>query len=460
MHIFRASFYRRIFISSALLILAQCQVVLATPTITPLNAATDDNVSGTRTVYFPVIGASCGTPRVYPSTLVPSNPLNDPTPTSGAPLFTIAAGKNLDVINGGSLPSSGSDLAVHVEVAGNSASQIALYDAGNGYNNVGNSYYVNYGTVAGAAVKFGLAIKAGTLCGFLSGGTCTPGKSAYPSAITLRVGVIKNNNTFTTDPSNSDYADINVMLVDCPAHTAGVFNLPTLNFTVLPGDQRIKVLSIGNPPTVDTVPLKSVVVYTTSANTQPTLGNSVDPSGSQTEIQGQLNGGTYTVSGLANETRYCVGLGFLNKGGYVTTDSSWSDNLSLTGINIGTQNCATPSQIDGFLNRSTCFIASAAYGEEWDPRLEILRQFRGQILETFGLGRVFVRWYYSWSPSAAHWLIANPGYKAIVRFALIPVVEGARISLWMRSNSWLFAVLFLVGTAATVTLSMRRRPST
>ena len=137
----------------------------------------------------------------------------------------------------------------------------------------------------------------------------------------------------------------------------------------------------------------------------------------------------------------------------MTTDANWDTSL----IAPVTAACATPSQIDGFLNRSTCFIATAAYGEEWDPRLETLRQFRDQVLERIAIGRAFVEWYYSWSPTAAHWLLANPSYKAIVRMALLPLVEGARVSLWLRANMWIFGIALLLGTAGALAVGNRRR---
>jgi hypothetical protein len=79
------------------------------------------------------------------------------------------------------------------------------------------------------------------------------------------------------------------------------------------------------------------------------------------------------------------------------------------------------ADIQGFLNGSKCFIATAAFRTADSIPLVLLRQFRDHFLEKFGLGRSFVHWYYGWSPKSAGWLIENPGFRFPVLLALIPL---------------------------------------
>ncbi len=48
---------------------------------------------------------------------------------------------------------------------------------------------------------------------------------------------------------------------------------------------------------------------------------------------------------------------------------------------------------------SGCFIATMAYGSYDAKEVLVLRRFRDQFLQKFGLGRAFIRWYYANSPA-------------------------------------------------------------
>jgi hypothetical protein len=89
-----------------------------------------------------------------------------------------------------------------------------------------------------------------------------------------------------------------------------------------------------------------------------------------------------------------------------------------------------------------CFIATAAYGYYSAPEVQALRTFRDRYLLTFAPGRMFVEWYYQHGPAAAAFLNDHPGYKPVVRAALIPAVGAA---IFMTETSMMFkAVVFLV----------------
>jgi YVTN family beta-propeller protein len=96
----------------------------------------------------------------------------------------------------------------------------------------------------------------------------------------------------------------------------------------------------------------------------------------------------------------------------------------------------------------SCFIATAAYGSEWAPEVQMLREFRGRHLMTNAPGRAFVRWYYRYSPPLAELIRPHESARATVRVALWPVV-------WSISHPtsalWIFVLLGVLGW------SLRRR---
>ena len=74
--------------------------------------------------------------------------------------------------------------------------------------------------------------------------------------------------------------------------------------------------------------------------------------------------------------------------------------------------------------REHCFIATAAYGTETAPQLDILRDFRDHVLLGNTAGSCLVGAYYRLSPPVANFIGKNDFVRAIVREALIdPLVN-------------------------------------
>jgi DNA-binding beta-propeller fold protein YncE len=69
-----------------------------------------------------------------------------------------------------------------------------------------------------------------------------------------------------------------------------------------------------------------------------------------------------------------------------------------------------------------CFIATAAYGSEMAPQVQLLRDFRDRRLMTHRPGRAFVAFYYRHSPALAEWIRPSETRRALVRAALWPLV--------------------------------------
>jgi hypothetical protein len=81
-------------------------------------------------------------------------------------------------------------------------------------------------------------------------------------------------------------------------------------------------------------------------------------------------------------------------------------------------------EIGLFFVTGYCFIATAAYGTETAAELNILRDFRDQVLLKNALGSRFVEAYYKLSPPVADFIARNDFLRAVVREVLIdPVVN-------------------------------------
>ena len=76
-----------------------------------------------------------------------------------------------------------------------------------------------------------------------------------------------------------------------------------------------------------------------------------------------------------------------------------------------------------------CFIATAAYGSYLDPNVQVLRDFRDDVLLTNTVGRKLVHVYYSNSPRFADYIARHDGARTATRLALTPVVYAVAYPL-------------------------------
>ena len=109
-------------------------------------------------------------------------------------------------------------------------------------------------------------------------------------------------------------------------------------------------------------------------------------------------------------------------GDYVTENNVASDGGT---INPFTGDCPGLPDYEGTGiggGGSLCFIATAAYGTPFDERIDKLRHFRDHTLTSFQAGRVFIDWYYSYSPPLAKYIEPRPIARAVVRALLVPVL--------------------------------------
>ena len=86
--------------------------------------------------------------------------------------------------------------------------------------------------------------------------------------------------------------------------------------------------------------------------------------------------------------------------------------------------------IEEMLNRqkqeqesSECFIATAAYGTPYDSKINVLRNWRDECLQSSILGRMFIRNYYFFSPPIASIVAKSTALRGIVRLILFPIIH-------------------------------------
>jgi hypothetical protein len=85
---------------------------------------------------------------------------------------------------------------------------------------------------------------------------------------------------------------------------------------------------------------------------------------------------------------------------------------------------------------SSCFIATAAYGSESAVQIDVLRDFRDEVLLQSAAGRDFVNFYYAASPPVANYISEREWLRTLVRELFVdPVVAACQAShrFWSKS---------------------------
>lgn len=242
---------------------------------------------------------------------------------------------------------------------------------------------------------------------------------------------------------------------DTGAHDTGISSLafetdgtaltscPSATNLYFPGDGQIYFQTTGFSTTVTTgrAPLNRVIVVGNDG-AAATLSSTYSTDNAVSAVL-SINSTDQVVSGFTNTTdgtdhAYQIGYMVRDVAGFVGSSAS----CALTDVRT--------SEVQGFLQKSRCFIATAAYRSNDAWPVLLLREFRDRVLMSAPAGRHFVSWYYDWSPAAAEWLMEHPVFRFPVLVALIPVQAVA----WLFLHP-LWAFFLSVAAASAWALSRR-----
>ncbi|HSB57111.1 MAG TPA: CFI-box-CTERM domain-containing protein [Nitrosopumilaceae archaeon] len=103
--------------------------------------------------------------------------------------------------------------------------------------------------------------------------------------------------------------------------------------------------------------------------------------------------------------------------------------------------------------KNGCLIATAAFGSELSPQVQILREFRdSKVLSTISgtsFLQVFNAWYYSFSPAIANLETQNPLLQIVIRNGLYPllgILEVSQIPTVLGGEIGIIATGFIAST--------------
>lgn len=99
--------------------------------------------------------------------------------------------------------------------------------------------------------------------------------------------------------------------------------------------------------------------------------------------------------------------------------------------------------------KSGCLIATAAFGSQMAPQVQLLRELRDNTLlkttsgSTFMVG--FNSFYYSFSPTVADWERQNPVFKEIVKATITPLISTLSILNYLNIDSEAEMITYGIG---------------
>ncbi|WP_394192925.1 CFI-box-CTERM domain-containing protein [Pseudoalteromonas atlantica] len=107
---------------------------------------------------------------------------------------------------------------------------------------------------------------------------------------------------------------------------------------------------------------------------------------------------------------------------------------------------------EGVSDDGGCFIATAAYGSYFMPKVKVLRTFRDEYLLTNTPGQYFVAQYYHYSPPIADYISKREWLKTAVRGALTPLVYFIEYPLHLLVF-FLAIIIFMFRKKITLTVT-------
>lgn len=335
------------------------------------------------------------------------------------------------------------------------------------------------GTTAASAIDINTTLTAKILWSQIFSkleGSTTNGTTSFKSS--FKVGVAKDGSALTSSDDqftvNVYYRAINTtettydpttVHTDCPT-TSAVSGEGVCGFSVKAGDKKVYIKDVYIPTATwpnqsdsagSGVLYSGMRVYyapdTDFCNIKISTAGYAD-----LPIDSSGNLPTSKIFNLTNDQNYVFLAATIDQSGNITRFSSQAYLTAETTY----KHHAMPGEVVGLLNGKKCFIATAAFGSEMEPQVDIIRQFRNRYLLPHGWGRSFVRWYYKTSPPFADYIAKNELLRAGTRAILWPVVLLSSLAveygLIVTSLVVLVALLLMKLGLARVRQLSRRLP--
>lgn len=133
-------------------------------------------------------------------------------------------------------------------------------------------------------------------------------------------------------------------------------------------------------------------------------------------------GGTFSLSFKVSDSE--------RDGSYEIIANSQVDGKTVSGsktISLSQQQVTSAPGEDG----GGCLIATATFGSELAPQVQLLREIREIKVINTGYGSSFMeafnQFYYSFSPTIADWERESPAFKEAVKFTITPLITSLSI---------------------------------
>jgi hypothetical protein len=277
-------------------------------------------------------------------------------------------------------------------------------------------------------------------------------------------GGTTNNSAYMTVKIVTHYVDTSIANIDgwkytdCPADDLNSDRVGFCHFEAFSGDGKIYAnnLSVGSsfPATSNSSARYKNLVFFYEIQTDADLATGDPDAATLERITNASNSfflGVDTatsppvadsrIDGLENGYRYCMVMASQDVTGMINFFTPISGTTP-TPV-LSSTLCTTPEPVVGLLDDKSCFIATAAFGSDMAPEVQVLRLFRNKFLLTNGWGKRFVKAYYKYSPTYARMISGRENIKSVVRAMLHPVLLFANLSLSL--GLWFtFCILSLV----------------
>jgi len=214
--------------------------------------------------------------------------------------------------------------------------------------------------------------------------------------------------------------------------------------------------------TVSTTPKQTATLSIQSSATTVNVGSAVTISGSispsrsgSVTISLSVNGSAFTTLTTVSLSNGAYTYSYTpSSNGTYQFKASWpgDDQYNPAESSITTVTASTQQP-----PASACVIATATYGSELSPQVQLLRNFRENIaLKTFAgssFMTAFNAWYYSWSPPVATAIAPDNAARATMRVVLQPILnilQIATVTFTSLSFNGEFAIIMAGFVAASL----------